>query len=69
MVIGPTRDEDSIFQVMALRKLEPLVKSDQFSKENYALLSDRVMLATTRKQHYGSQLSCHNHQFEPLFNG
>jgi hypothetical protein len=32
-------------------------------------LSDRVMLATTRKQHYGSQLSCHNHQFEPLFNG
>lgn len=58
-------DEDPVFQVIALRKLEPLAKSGQFSKQNYALLSDRVMLATTGKQHYGSQLSCHNHHLVP----
>ncbi|MBS1060472.1 DUF6624 domain-containing protein [Gluconobacter sp. Dm-44] len=58
-------DEDPAFQVMALQKLEPLAKTGQFSKQNYALLSDRVMLATTGKQHYGSQLSCHDHQLAP----
>ncbi|GLQ69788.1 hypothetical protein GCM10007866_22410 [Gluconobacter albidus] len=58
-------DDDPAFQVMALRQLEPLAKSDQFSKPNYALLSDRVMLATTGKQHYGSQLSCSNHKLTP----
>lgn len=58
-------DDDPVFQVIALRKLEPLARSGVFSKSNYALLTDRVMLATIGKQHYGSQLSCHNHHLVP----
>ncbi|WP_415546015.1 DUF6624 domain-containing protein [Gluconobacter potus] len=38
----------------------------QFPKQGYALLTDRVMLATTGKQHYGSQLSCQSHHYVPI---
>ncbi|MDR6184078.1 DUF6624 domain-containing protein [Asaia bogorensis] len=58
-------DDDPAFQVMAIRQLEPVAKSGHFPKQNYALLSDRVNLATTGKQHYGSQLSCQNHHLLP----
>ncbi|MBF0864880.1 MAG: DUF6624 domain-containing protein [Gluconobacter potus] len=59
-------DVDPGFQVMALRQLEPLARSGQFPKQGYALLTDRVMLATTGKQHYGSQLSCQSHHYAPI---
>lgn len=59
-------DVDPVFQVMALRQLEPLARSGQFPKQGYALLTDRVMLATTGKQHYGSQLSCQSHYYAPF---
>lgn len=59
-------DVDPVFQVMALRQLEPLARSGQFPKQGYALLTDRVILATTGKQHYGSQLSCQSHHYAPI---
>ncbi|MFW7268103.1 DUF6624 domain-containing protein [Gluconacetobacter sp. Hr-1-5] len=58
-------DIDPVFQVTTLRQLEPLARSGKFSRPGYAMLDDRVMLATTGKQHYGSQLSCQNHHWAP----
>lgn len=58
-------DEDPAFQAKALRQLAPYVHAGKFAKPDYALLTDQVMLATTGKQHYGSQLSCQNHHYAP----
>ncbi|GBR49198.1 DUF6624 domain-containing protein [Neokomagataea thailandica] len=58
-------DDDPALQVMALRQIEPLAKAGKSSKPDYALMYDRVMLAITGKQHYGSQLSCQNHHYAP----
>ncbi|MBF0877094.1 hypothetical protein HKD21_09560 [Gluconobacter cerevisiae] len=59
-------DDDPAFQTRALRQLAPYARAGKFSKPDYALLTDRVMLATTGKQHYGSQLSCQNHHYAPF---
>lgn len=58
-------DEDPAFQARALRQLAPYAHAGKFSRPDYALLTDRVMLATTGRQHYGSQLSCQNHHYAP----
>ncbi|MBR0559304.1 DUF6624 domain-containing protein [Neokomagataea anthophila] len=58
-------DDDPALQVMTLRQIEPLAKAGKSSKPDYALMYDRVMLATTGEQHYGSQLSCQNHHYAP----
>lgn len=58
-------DIDPVFQVRALHQIEPLARSGQMPKPAFALLTDRVMLKTSGKQYYGSQLSCQNHHYAP----
>lgn len=48
-------DADPVFQLRALRLMEPLVATGEVSKRNYAYLYDRVMLKLTGKQRYGTQ--------------
>ncbi|ATJ90837.1 hypothetical protein HK16_10300 [Acetobacter senegalensis] len=59
-------DNDPALQVMALRQIEPLMKTGQFDKADYALLTDRVSLATVGTQYYGSQLSCQHNHYAPF---
>ncbi|GLQ67079.1 hypothetical protein JK217_12370 [Gluconobacter kondonii] len=58
-------DTDPALQVLTLRQIEPLMLAGKFSREDYALMFDRVSLATIGTQHYGSQLSCKNGHFAP----
>ncbi|MEP7006767.1 MAG: DUF6624 domain-containing protein [Sphingomonas bacterium] len=51
-------DADPIFQLEALKKMEPLVATGEASKQNYAYLYDRVFLKLTGRQRYGTQASC-----------
>ncbi len=48
-------DFDPVFQLRALRLMEPLVAQGEVSKSNYAYLYDRIMLKLTGKQRYGTQ--------------
>lgn len=48
-------DLDPVFQLRALRLMEPLVAEGEVSKPNYAYLYDRIMLKLTGKQRYGTQ--------------
>lgn len=58
-------DHDPVFQLEALRLMEPLVEQGEVSKQNYAYLYDRIMLKLAGKQRYGSQTWCPHGQFEP----
>ena len=58
-------DTDPALQVLTLRQIEPLMLAGKFSREDYALMFDRVSPATTGTQHYGSPLSCKNGHFAP----
>lgn len=51
-------DHDPLFQLQALRLMEPLVEQDEVSKQNYAYLYDRVMLKLAGKQRYATQVLC-----------
>lgn len=51
-------DADPVFQLKALRLMEPLVASGEVTKQNYAYLYDRVMLKLTGKQRYATQATC-----------
>lgn len=51
-------DRDPVFQLTALRLMEPMVTSGEVSKKNYAYLYDRVMLKLTSKQRYATQAIC-----------
>ena len=48
-------DRDPVFQLRALRLMEPLVAEGEVSKSNYAYLYDRIMLKLAGQQRYGSQ--------------
>ena len=48
-------DRDPEFQSMALKRMEPYLKSRGVSRSNYAFLFDRVAVNTGRKQRYGTQ--------------
>jgi hypothetical protein len=48
-------DRDPVFQLRALRLMEPLLAEGEVSKRNYAYLYDRIMLKLDGKQRYGSQ--------------
>jgi hypothetical protein len=48
-------DMDPLFQLDALRKMEPLVPRGQVDRRNFAYLYDRVMLKAAGKQRYGTQ--------------
>jgi hypothetical protein len=51
-------DADPAFQLKVLRLMEPLTRSGEVSKRNYAYLYDRVMLKLTGKQRYATQMTC-----------
>lgn len=51
-------DADPAFQLTVLRAMEPLLRSGDVSKTDYAYLYDRVMLKITGKQRYGTQAMC-----------
>lgn len=50
-------DHDPVFQLKALRLMEPLAAKGEVSKRNYAYLYDRVMLKLAGKQRFGTQFS------------
>ena len=58
-------DADPVFQLDALRLMEPLVAEDEVSKQNYAYLYDRVMLKLTGQQRYATQFRCVDGGFVP----
>ena len=51
-------DHDPVFQLQALRLMEPLVATGEVSKQNFAYLYDRIMLKFTGKQRYATQVMC-----------
>lgn len=65
-------DADPVFQLQALRLMEPLLKSGEVSRQNHAYLYDRIMLKVMGKQRYATQAgSCQNgkRQLQPLEDG
>jgi hypothetical protein len=58
-------DADPLFQLQALRLMEPLVAKGEVSQQNYAYLYDRVMLKLAGKQRYGTQATCIEGRFRP----
>jgi hypothetical protein len=58
-------DADPLFQLQALRLMEPLVAQKEVSGQNVAYLTDRVMLKLTGKQRYGTQFTCVDGAFVP----
>jgi hypothetical protein len=59
-------DHDPLFQLEALRLMEPLVAEKEVSPRNYAYLYDRVMLKLAGKQRYGTQFTCMDGKWAPL---
>jgi hypothetical protein len=57
-LIAQHADHDPVFQLHALRLMEPLVADHEVSQQNYAYLYDRVMLKLAGKQRYGTQAAC-----------
>ncbi|HYG47840.1 MAG TPA: DUF6624 domain-containing protein [Allosphingosinicella sp.] len=51
-------DADPAFQLKVLRLMDPLTRTGEVSKSNYAYLYDRVMLKLTGRQRYATQLRC-----------
>lgn len=53
-------DEDPEFQRRALALAEPLMKTRGMSRRQYAMLADRVALASDQPQIYGTQMTLEN---------
>jgi len=51
-------DLDPVFQLRALRLMEPLVSEGDVSQRNFAYLYDRIMLKLSGKQRFGTQVKC-----------
>jgi hypothetical protein len=58
-------DHDPVFQLEALRLMEPLVAQREVAPNDFAYLTDRVMLKLTGKQRYGTQFHCVDGQHTP----
>lgn len=59
-------DHDPLFQLRALRLMEPLVAQGEVTKQNYAYLYDRIMLKLAGKQRYATQVTCEDGVRQPL---
>ena len=59
-------DSDPAFQAKVLEKAEPLMHNGELSRQQYALLTDRVLLAQGKKQRYGSQVEVKDGHSVPL---
>ena len=58
-------DHDPVFQLQALKLMEPLIERGEVSAKNYAYLYDRVMLKLVGKQRYATQVYCKDGQRVP----
>jgi len=58
-------DDDPLFQLRALRLMEPMVASGEVSKIDHAYLYDRVMLKIAGTQRYATQMTCEAGQRVP----
>ena len=58
-------DADPPFQLRALRLMEPLVRSGEVDRKNYAYLYDRVMLKIVGRQRYATQMTCKAGRYVP----
>ena len=56
-------DEDPEFQKRALALAEPLMQTRGMSRRQYAMLADRVALASDQPQIYGTQLRLENGKY------
>lgn len=59
-------DHDPLFQLRALRLMEPLVAEKEVSPQNYAYLYDRIMLKLKGAQRYATQVMCQEGVRAPL---
>jgi hypothetical protein len=59
-------DKDPAFQAKVLEKAEPLMRNGELSRQQFALLTDRVLLAQGKKQRYGSQVEVKDGRSVPL---
>ncbi|HEY6816362.1 MAG TPA: DUF6624 domain-containing protein [Croceibacterium sp.] len=59
-------DHDPVFQLDALRLMEPMIAEGEVSKQNYAYLYDRIMLKLAGKQRYATQVRCQDDVRSPL---
>lgn len=59
-------DADPVFQVQALRSMEPLVSTGEVDAKSFAYLHDRVMLKIVGTQRYGTQLVCNGAKLEAM---
>lgn len=58
-------DHDPSFQLRALRLMEPLLKTGEVDRADYAYLHDRIMLKIGGKQRYGTQVECRAGRYVP----
>ncbi len=58
-------DADPAFQSDVLEKIAPLVRSGEVTSQEYALLTDRVLVNHGKPQRYGSQLIATNGKWVP----
>lgn len=58
-------DHDRRFQLSCLKLMEPLLKTKEIRKEDFAFLTDRVLVADGRKQRYGTQFKLDGPRIEP----
>jgi hypothetical protein len=59
-------DHDPVFQLEALRLMEPLVAQREVSPRDFAYLTDRIVLKLTGRQRYGTQFRCVDGRYAPL---
>lgn len=53
-------DADPLFQLEALQLMEPLLPSQEVSRQLFPYFYDRAMLRIAAKQRYGTQMTCVN---------
>ena len=58
-------DHDPVFQLRALRLMEPLVAEGEVEAREFGYLTDRVLLKLTGRQRYGTQFTCVAGRFAP----
>jgi hypothetical protein len=58
-------DRDPIFQLQALRLMEPLLAKNEVTPKDYAFLYDRVYGELRGQQRYGTQMICTAGKFAP----
>jgi hypothetical protein len=64
-LIAQHADRDPVFQLTALRLMEPLVAASEVTPKDYAFLYDRVFGELRGQQRYGTQMICTGGKYAP----